>query len=59
MKINEIKLMIETRPTEAVAYVLKLQEEIDTLKEQRNQALVIIAKFLDSIQEFLPDNCDG
>ena len=59
MKANEIKLMIETRPTEAVAYVLKLQKEIDALKEQRNQALVIIAKFLDSIQEFLPDNCDG
>lgn len=59
MKTNEIKLMIETRPTEAVAYVLKLQKELETLKEQRNQALVIIAKFLDSIQEFLPDNCDG
>lgn len=59
MKANEIKLMIETRPTEVVAYVLKLQKEIDTLKEQRNRALVIIAKFIDSTQEFLSDNRDG
>lgn len=59
MKIEEINIMIETRPNEAAVYILKLQNEIETLKEQRNQALVIIAKFLDSIQEFLPDHCDG
>ena len=59
MKIEEINIMIETRPNEAAVYILKLQKEIETLKEQRNQALVNIAKFLDSIQEFLPDHCDG
>ena len=57
---HELKLMIQTRPTEVFAYIKELQKRLESLGRLIERQSRIITDLLEEKQaKNFPDHCDG